>query len=346
MDCSTVQQVIDAHNNLSTWSSKLVVPHGEAKVDVSCAALQVGCIRRRPPVSDLPCDLPNNSLYRFDPNIFCGEKCAGSIESIIKESCDGCTLHVFRSGSRSGNRIYYSLRCACYRVEKQTFDPNKFSKHGVKPEEVIQTNSINNRAFSRMGEPKLKSKKRKRKICSDSRNSTQKPRKISKQPARRTKGNASDSRLTSCDMCVTWFMDVNNGCFYLCKNSVLQHSYHSRLEEQDTLLSEDNLNEDQMNFVIRMHQEGVNNTSISTIMTKILNDKGIRGEFVPSATRNMTRRMQEAIDTIDGISSDYSIAEKSIHRLNKYVTISHLIHHFIRIITLAIFYLVSESVTL
>ena len=128
------------------------------------------------------------------------------------------------------------------------------------------------------------------------------------------------SRETACDMCVNWFMDIKTGAFYLCQNSVLDHRYHSRVEEEDILLTEDDMNEDQRNFVIRMHQEGVGPTSISTIMTKVLNDKGINGEFTPSAMKNVTRRMQAAIDELDGIvGGDYTIAEKSIKKLNTYV---------------------------
>ena len=161
---------------------------------------------------------------------------------------------------------------------------------------------------------------KKRKTCCDTRDSTKTPTSSQKTKiARKNLGNASLSRKTTCDMCVNWFMDTNTGAFYLCHSSVLDHRYHSRVEEEDILLTEDDMNEDQRNFVIRMHQEGVGPTSISTIMTKILNDNGINGEFTPSAMKNATRRMQLAIDELDGIvGGDYTIAEKSIKKLNAY----------------------------
>ena len=55
-------------------------------------------------------------------------------------------------------------------------------------------------------------------------------------------------------------------------------------------------------------------------MTSILNEKGLNGQFLPSAMKNMTRRMQNTIDAPEGIvSSDYTVAEKSIAKLNAYV---------------------------
>ena len=155
-------------------------------------------------------------------------------------------------------------------------------------------------------------------MCCDTRDSTKTPTSSNETKiAKKTLGHASMSRKTACDMCVNWFMDTKTGAFYLCHNSVLDHRYHSRVEEEDILLTEDDMNEDQRNFVIRMHQEGVGPTSISTIMTKVLNDNGINGKFTPSAMKNVTRRMQSAIDELDGIvGGDYTIAEKSIKKLN------------------------------
>ena len=55
-------------------------------------------------------------------------------------------------------------------------------------------------------------------------------------------------------------------------------------------------------------------------MTSILNEKGLNGQFLPSAMKNMTRRMQIVLDKLEGIvSSDYTVAEKSIAKLNAYV---------------------------
>ena len=126
-------------------------------------------------------------------------------------------------------------------------------------------------------------------MCCDTRDSTKTPTSSKKTKiAKKTLGHASLSRQTACDMCVNWFMDIKTGAFYLCQNSVLDHRYHSRVEEEDILLTEDDMNEDQRNFVIRMHQEGVGSTSIVTIMIKILNDEGINGKFTPSAMENAT----------------------------------------------------------
>ena len=97
-------------------------------------------------VNNFPTHLPNNSLYQFDPELFCGQMSVEAIETTIKSSCDGCTLHRFKYGNRKGDNIYFSLRCACYRTKctskvGEQFTKKNFSKDGLKPEHVIQTNS-------------------------------------------------------------------------------------------------------------------------------------------------------------------------------------------------------------
>ena len=74
MERQTADDIITAQIRLSTWSSKLVVPHGNSKVDVSCAAYQRGQPRQRPLVDNLQNLLPNKCLYGFDPNLFNGHK--------------------------------------------------------------------------------------------------------------------------------------------------------------------------------------------------------------------------------------------------------------------------------
>ena len=88
-----------------------------------------------------------------------------------------------------------------------------------------------------------------------------------------------------------------------------------------------------------MYQEGVHLTTIANIMTSILNRKGLNGQFIPSAMKNMTRRMQIAIDALEGIvSSDYTVAEKSIVKLNAYVYVIVILCHpmFFIILTLSL----------
>ena len=228
MERQTADDIITAQIWLSTWSSKLVVPHGNSKVDVSCAAYQRGQIRQQPLVDNLPKVLPNRCLYGFDPNLFNGRKCASDIENIIKSSCDGCTLHRFKWCKTKGNRLVFSLRCACYRTQKKStkasnFDDNKFSKIGVKPEEVVQSNSKTYRSYNRMSSNKLSkpSKGQKRKRCCDSRDSltVYSDRKDKNQIIKRkTLGNLSLSRSTSCKMCVHFSCFLIQACGTLVMN--------------------------------------------------------------------------------------------------------------------------------
>ena len=162
MESGTVDRILQAHDRISRWSSKLVLPHGNSNtVVVSCATYRRSHKRQRPLGINMPSNLPKSSLYQFDPELFCSQKSVEAIESAIKSSCDGCTLHRFKYGNIKGDKVYYSLRCACYRTKctskvEEQFTKNSFSKDGLKPEHVIQRNSKKNRAYKRMAHYKLK----------------------------------------------------------------------------------------------------------------------------------------------------------------------------------------------
>lgn len=96
----------------------------------------------------------------------------------------------------------------------------------------------------------------------------------------------------------------------------MQHDYHHELHEDATLLSKKDLKSDQLDFLELMYDNGVTSSTIANIMSTVVNKNGGKGEFIPSTINNITKEMKEAMDAIAGISADFSIAEKTIHRLN------------------------------
>ena len=66
-----------------------------------------------------------------------------------------------------------------------------------------------------------------------------------------------------------------------------------------------------------MYENGISQTTIANVMTNAVNKEGITGEFLGSTIKNITTGMQQAMDEIAGIDSSWSIAQKTIQKLNE-----------------------------
>ena len=83
------------------------------------------------------------------------------------------------------------------------------------------------------------------------------------------------------------------------------------------LFDEDDLNDDQMNYLRLMCESGVSDQTVANIMTNVMNKAGKQGEFLSSTIRNINKKCQDAMDEIAGLSSaDMTIAQRTIDRLN------------------------------
>ena len=77
------------------------------------------------------------------------------------------------------------------------------------------------------------------------------------------------------------------------------------------------MNDEQINYMRLMYESGVTNQTIANIMSNALNKNGTPGEFLASTIKNINEKNQEAMDEIAGIDADWSVAQKTIGRLNE-----------------------------
>ena len=106
-------------------------------------------------------------------------------------------------------------------------------------------------------------------------------------------------------------------CWYLLSSSHLEHQFHPKEDVDTDLLNEADLSENQFNYMRVMYEKGVSPQTIANIMSEVLNKSGKSGAFLAQTIRNINEKCQAAMDVIAGISSDMSIAEKTMGRLNE-----------------------------
>jgi len=116
-------------------------------------------------------------------------------------------------------------------------------------------------------------------------------------------------------MTVRFMMSVKSGNWYLNMSSNFKHSYHAAECADSTLLNKTAMNHEEMNFLKLMYENGVVNSTLADIMTKVMNKGGKQGEFLSSTMQNVTTKIQEAMDEIEGVDPDWSVAQTTVHRL-------------------------------
>ena len=153
---------------------------------------------------------------------------------------------------------------------------------------------------------------------SDRRGSKVTKKKSEKEGIQKKHNNAhqAESKETKCSMNINFFISPHDGYWYLNKNSNMQHSFHFLLNEDSSLLNKDNLNQTQMDMIHEMYNIGIPDSSIAEIMSNLVNKSGTKGEFSASTIRNITTERQNAVNKIADVSSDWSIAKKTIAKLD------------------------------
>jgi hypothetical protein len=76
------------------------------------------------------------------------------------------------------------------------------------------------------------------------------------------------------------------------------------------------MNDQHLNYLQLMSEFGIPKSTIARIMTRKLNDEGMKGEFISDTVRNISEKIQTAMDEMAGISPDYSVAKRTNARLN------------------------------
>ena len=72
-------------------------------------------------------------------------------------------------------------------------------------------------------------------------------------------------------MTIRLLMSVKSGNWYLNMSSNFKHSYNAAEYADSTLLNESDMNQEEVNFLKLMYKNGVVNSTLADIMTKVLN---------------------------------------------------------------------------
>ena len=66
-----------------------------------------------------------------------------------------------------------------------------------------------------------------------------------------------------------------------------------------------------------MYGQGVFPFSIADVMTEVVKQKGKRGDFLAKTVQNITTQLQTAMDLVAGIDKEWSVAQKTLNKLNE-----------------------------
>ena len=59
-----------------------------------------------------------------------------------------------------------------------------------------------------------------------------------------------------------------------------------------------------------MYEQGVPHSSIAGVMNEVMKHKGKKGAFLAQTVKNITAKVQNAMNVVAGIDSSWSVAQK------------------------------------
>ena len=339
MNTETIKSILDIHESNLHWVQDGILHHNGVNIQIwSLVGEKCQPIPYRDKL-DQPTIYPLNCSYRFNPSEYHGEESLDKMKQTMKSMCPGCSLYQHTHYQTKVGTVY-TFRCSHYNVGNEVkTNKGEFTKTGVKRASIKRSNRKS--SWKRTTNPKLKhSRKRggkgaiktnrdgtsiaaatigkKRAKTADRRGkvaivSTQKAAESLK---KRTLSDTAQSQEKRCNQHIKVLM-VNSGEWFFKSDSILQHSYHGRVDTNATACNENDLTDDDMDLLNIMYNSSVSNQIIANIMTQRLNKRGVKGEFLTSTIKNISNKTQSIIDALDGISSDMTEAEKAIAELNR-----------------------------
>lgn len=308
------QGILDELAAKAVFTTKLLVRHGDETFDLTHA---VGDNAMLPAdIPDQPSQYPPGTSYCFDPT-YIGDESFDKLFASLKSSIQDCDLVIHKCFRKIKRSTYfaYELRCSRYRVstfDTSQFDQDKVTKRNTVPASNKKRRSSNEKSLTdRFAHHKLKGKNvassmhRKSQINGDG------PRN------NRTKTYASNDKSCRCPMILKLRMNPVSGRFYLDKSSHIHHEYHHPIYQDAALLKKTDLTEDETTWLHEMVAMGLSCGQIAGIMTGYFNKTGREGEFDPNNIKNIVFRHQREVDEIAGIAPEFSVAEKTLKRLNE-----------------------------
>ena len=316
MYLQTLTKIKRHHDASKQWCSSVNIyqpcKSGDYNIDLSPAISSKPETPRNAPRQ--PAFHPLNSRYCFDTQSFKGLASKDDLVELLKQSTSGCNLVVYKSSKDQGK---IELRCTHYLVHHHPISnnfssPNLFQKDNCKIESVKMVSSDIHNAFSRMENPKMRSRPPKHTV--------DRRRQPSKSPtkSRRTLTSRAICADTRCKFVLKVFMDETHGTWHLHSKSNLEHNDHVPLSKDGALLTKNDLNETQTSMLKVLYDNGVSPSIIAkTMKDVVLSESGKQGEFLPKTIHNIVHQDKRALDAVKGMKSHWSEAQLMLKNLDE-----------------------------
>ena len=277
MYLDTVKELQKWQDEAEHWKSQPTVSHtshngmGEVCIELCQAIGKVTPGSKESPIKfpNQPSFHPKNSRYQFDLQKFKGEESKDDLIASLKQSCKGCSMYLHKDISPSTKE--FQLRCVHYPLQHKSSlkfsDTQKFSKDDCVTETVKMQKGKNNNAFSRMANPKLRTKKNSKATVDRRQNQKQIPSSHQSNNRRVSTVRAASSA-TRCHMNLRVFLDEKAGSWHLHQSSNLDHKFHVPSVEDSTTLKKNDLSSEQLSTLNVLFDSGVSPTIIAKAMTE------------------------------------------------------------------------------
>ena len=339
MDANTVGEVLNEHSRRTLWRQPFLFPGTDGEtVDLSLAMgdgseyhqpghveNSIGDEHKKPHAAVTPpgavrqpTSYPPKTVYQFDYLRYNGMACLDDLVSDIRNAIPGSVWYQ-NVDDRPDKYDKVILRCSRqYVVNKKSssYEEGQYTKTGVRTE---RNKMSGNSSFLRMDNKKMRNNHDREKT-SDLR-SRKKITKTNIDNDERVKLRNSGKRAyhadTACGASITLFHFRNTGNWFLSKHGSLVHTSHGIDSKEAQLLKEDDLTFQEKSFMKILHEKNVGNTAIARVMNEILQQRNVKGSFLPKTIDNITTRLQNAMDVVAGVDSSWSLAQKTLAKLNR-----------------------------
>jgi hypothetical protein len=328
------ENLMTQHEELAQYTYPLIVRHGNKDIDVMSImdmpyCMDIDVMSRRDKIfkpkdaPDQPKEYPDGTLYCFGPE-FIGPNAFDPLFKKIHDSALDCSLYIQKRDQQCFGGWYFEIRCLCYKVKIQDMSEYKeghFQKPGTKYATVKQQRTVNEKSvIDRMSSTNLKKGCRNNgaaKKRSDGRGKKRKASELNMPEKYHSRSKYARSIQTRCDHTVRLLLSGKDGMYYLRSDTDLKHRFHTPEPPESNQLNESDLNPQQKSWVEEMYKAGVSNGTIARTMTGLFTKEGKAGEFKTDNIKYITQKWAKEIEAVKGISQKFSVAEKTIARLNR-----------------------------
>ena len=324
MDHNTISDIMSQHEIDSQWSQCHIINHKDVKVDLAEAVGPNATTPSNAP--EQPNNFPEGCKYRLDPNKFKGMKDAHKLKDLVQSICSSCKMTIGKKQRYEPMTQGYvwDFRCSKHAVSrsKNIFNKGKWTAEDIHfPLNKGKRSNIDKSAYGRLSHSKMKYVPAAKRIADRRAPRTRYLKttnsESTSEPGRRSMGGRTETKASRCFAVTRFWMSDKTGHYYLRTSSNFTHSFHSKLQEDRKPLQHTELDDNMNEYMTLMFNHGVSNQKVAAIMNEVANKRGKRGTLRTQTIKNLNQKSQKAIDLIQGISSDMSIAEKTLRRLDE-----------------------------